>query len=443
MNTQTTQDHADVQLRALLAQSDPEREAAATAPADLLDRARAGARTESPSEPSGVAPSAGTPAAAAVTPAHHPAAARPSFLSRHWQGALMAAASVATLALAAGTVLPGLAGSMGGNDSGAVSESVATDGAVGAPDGLAREEASAAGSGADLGAEQDVAAAVPGVDEAENTLVRWGSLLVGTDDVTGGRNAFVATVLQMGGRVTSETVVTEDSSGRVDPYVADSLAASRDMGGVSYPYPWYPTGPGIWLSVEVPVEDYDEAIEAARATGEVIQMQQSSYDVGAQISDVDARIAALEASLARLSALMDDAKDISDVIALEQAIAQRQSELDSLRAQQRDLANQTAMSQISLTLMSPEDARQSVDPTPDQSWWESFLEGLSQFWGWLGQALLIVSPLLAAMAVIWAVRRRARRRAGSIDEGASTPAAAGTARADQTGPDRPEPPAAD
>ncbi len=452
MNTQTTQDHADAQLRALLAQSDPEREAPATAPAALLERVRAGARAEATGGPGAAAPSPdGAPADG------HPTAARPSFLGRHWQGALLVAASVATLALAAGTVLPGLAGSSSGGDSAAVSDSVAAEGALGAPDGSAREGSSGAESGASSGAGPDAPATVPGAgpdapatvpgaEEAQNTLVRWGSVLVGTDDVTGGRNAFVATVLQMGGRVTSETVVTEDSAGRVDPYAADSLAAPRDMGGVSYPYPWYPTGPGIWLSVEVPVADYDKAIEAARATGEVIQMQQSSYDVGTQVTDVEARIQALEASLARLSALMDEAKDISDVIALEQAIAQRQSELDSLRAQQRDLANQTAMSQISLTLMSPEDARQSVDPTPDQSWWESFLEGLGQFWAWLGQALLIVSPLLAAMAIIWVVRRRARRRAASAGRDAATPAApaaAGPAPADQPGPDRPEPPAAD
>jgi hypothetical protein len=160
-------------------------------------------------------------------------------------------------------------------------------------------------------------------------------------------------------------------------------------------------------------------------------MQQSSYDVGAQISDVDARIAALESSLARLTALMEDATGISDVIALEAAMAARQSELDSLRAQQRELANQTAMSQISLTLMSPEDARNSVDPQPDQSWWESFLEGLGEFWSWLGQALLIVSPLLVAGAIIAWVRRRQRRSAA-----AAAPAPASAASADAPSPDQ-------
>jgi hypothetical protein len=181
------------------------------------------------------------------------------------------------------------------------------------------------------------------------------------------------------------------------------------------------------------VDDYDEAMEAARDAGEVVQMQQSTYDVGAQVADVDARIKALEASLARLTALMDEATDITDVITLEQAISQRQAELDALRAQQRDLQNQTAMSQISLTLMSPEDAQNSVDPQPQQTWWESFLDGLSQFWSWFGQALLIISPLLIAMGIIAWVRRRRARRAGSTPpaapQTARTPAPADTSEA--------------
>jgi hypothetical protein len=425
MTTQDTQDRADADLRALLTQVDPEAGQPTPTPHHLLDRVlaevsadgagRAVASIAAAADPTDELPHTATTA--------RPGGTRTSFVNRHWQGLLMAAASVATLALAAGTVLPGLAGSSGlvagGSDS-AVSESADAGGAVGAPDMLARDEAAAV-----EGSDGTGTSALPGEDPAEgtaeNTLVRWGSLLVGSEDIEASRNAFVATVLGLGGRVTSETVVTEDGNGGVDPYVADSMAASRDM-GMSYPYPWYPSGPGVWLSVEVPVEDYDEAMEAARSTGEVIQMQQSSYDVGAQISDVDARIAALEASLARLTALMDDATGISDVIALEAAIAQRQAELDSLRAQQRELANQTSMSQISLTLMSPEDARNSVDPQPEQSWWESFLEGLGEFWSWLGQALLIVSPLLIAAGIIAWVRRRQRRSAAA--RAADAPASA-------------------
>ena len=280
-------------------------------------------------------------------------------------------------------------------------KSTSADGSVAAPEAQRDAAVSAEAVGPSTG--------VPGADSTEEALVRSGSVLVGTEDPEAARDTFVATVLAMGGRITSESIVTEDGGG-AQPYGPD-VAMSRDM-GMSYPYPWYPNGPGIWLTVQVPVEDYDEAMEAARDAGEVVQMQQSTYDVGAQVADVDARITALEASLLRLTALMDDATDITDVITLEQAISQRQSELDALRAQQRDLENQTAMSQISLTLMTPEDAQQSVDPQPEQTWWESFLEGLSQFWSWFGQALLIISPLLIACGIIaWCASRRVRRAA--------------------------------
>jgi hypothetical protein len=415
MTTQSTRDRADADLRALLAQADPEAGTTAAVPADLLDRVLAAAADPAlaePGEASGPADDAAR--ATATTAGHGPTMAEhPSWLRRHWQGSLMAAAAVTSLALAAGTILPGLTGStdsLAGAESAAVSEAAGgSDGAL-APDmaGAVESERTAVGAPDQAVGSGAGTSGVPAAEQPDEALVRSASLLVGTEDLQAGRDSFVATVLGMGGRVLSETVVNESANGGVDPYLADSMAASRDM-GMSYPYPWYPMGPGIWLTVQVPVEDYDKAVEAARATGEVVQMQQSSYDVGAQVSDVDVRIAALEASLARLTELMGQAKDVADVIALEQAIAQRQSELDALRAQQRDLANQTSMSTISLTLMSPEDAQQTVDPQPDQSWWESFLEGLEGFWTWLGSALLIISPLLLAMGIIAWVRRRQRR----------------------------------
>jgi hypothetical protein len=430
----------DPKLRTLLAGFDPVAGEAPDVPTHLLDRIR----TEVAGQP-------GATEAAAVhlaTPAGAGDPTTGSWWSRHWQGTLLAAASVAALALAAATVLPGLAGSgsdsLAGSTADTAVSSEAVAGSIGAPEAAvdgsvgdkAPAEADRLAAGTDMSAQAPTGAGGSDTATTDESLVRSGSLLVGTDDVEGGRDSFVATVLALGGRVTSETVVTEDGGG-AQPYPMDTV--SRDM-GMSYPYPWWPTGPGIWLSVQVPVDQYDKAIEAARATGEVIQMQQSTYDVGAQVSDVEARIAALEASLARLTELMDEATDISDVIALEQAISARQSELDSLRAQQRDLANQTAMSQISLTLMSPDDARATVEPQPEQTWWESFLEGLGQAWAWLGRALLIISPLLLALAIIWWVRRR-RARPTAAPAGARAaqyPAAGPTAPADATAPVGPE-----
>lgn len=385
MNT-PLDDAADLQLRDLLGQADPE---AAASPGDtehLLERVRSEITAPEP--------------AAEVT------AQRPPWVRRHWQGALLAAAAVAALALAAPTALPGLSGGTDADQSAATT--MVPDDADLAADVAGAATAPTEEAGRVDASESSVAGATaPTLEVTEPALVRSANLLVGTEDIAGQRDAFAAAILALGGRITSETVVTEGSDSANGTRSGAEIAAS-DV-ALSSPYPWYPTGPGVWLSVEVPVDEYDEAVAAARATGEVVQMQQSSYDAGTQIADVDARITALEASLARLTDLLGSAEDVGDVIALEQAISSRQAERDSLRAQQRTLANQTSMSRISLTLMSPEDARGAVGPEPGQSWWESFLEGLGAFWTWLGTALLIVSPLLIAVAIIWWVRRRQDR----------------------------------
>lgn len=401
MNTPNNLDTGDQGLRRLLAQADP---AIGAAPSpELLDRIRTEARDaafEAPltsQTPANVDREAWAPSPTAPGPA----VARPSFVRRHWQGLVLAAASVATLALASGVIVPGLLNNAGSDS--------ATSGAR-----TSVETSDAAGAALAKG--RSTTATPTAASSAPQYLVRSGSLLVGTDSVTAARDSFVASVVAVGGRVTSETIVTAGASSGPGIGVVGANAGSD----VAYPYP-YPSGPGVWLTVEVPAKSYESTIAAARKLGEVVQMQQSSYDVGAQVADVDARVAALESSLARLKSLMNRAKNVSDVIDVEKAISDRQADLDSLKAQQRELADQTSMSRISLALMSPEDARDAVNPQPHKSWWESFLEGLGQLWAWLGQALLIASPLVfAGGIVVWVRRRQRRRRAGGATTDASS-----------------------
>lgn len=238
-------------------------------------------------------------------------------------------------------------------------------------------------------------AAVPGdasqEAQASSTLARDASAVVATEDVRAARDSFVATVNGLNGTVVSEGTTTGPN---------DPLTASPDIAM----YPPAPSGPGISLSVEVPADSYDQAVAAVGGLGEVVQFSQSAQEVGAQYAQGKARIASLRASLATLRGLMDQATSISDVIALEDAIAQRQSDLDALTSQQRYLESQISQARISVQLMTPGDAAALYDTT--ESWWEQVGQALSAAWAWLGRALLWTSPLWLAGLLWWSRRRR-------------------------------------
>jgi hypothetical protein len=431
MNTTGTDDQVDRELRALLAQADPERNAPPAATDHLLARVIAEAAADHEQR-------SATHLSEAAAPPHQ------SWLQRHWQGPLLVAAGVAALALAAPSVLPGLTG--GGTDEASSTAMVqGTPESLEAADRLGAGESELSSTAEEARGLSGDSAAAPGLapdgtgvqsqNEAEASLVRSASFLVGTDEIASERDSFVATILRLGGRVTSETVVSDATNGEIGPGSGQFMES--DIAVSSPGFPWYPNGPGVWLSVEVPVGTYEQAVAAARGAGEVVRSEQSSYDVGTQIADVDARIAALQASVSRLTDLMAQANGVTEVIKLEQAIATRQADLDALGARQRELTNQTDMSRLSLTLMSPEDARGAVsgDPDPEPSWWESLVAALGQFWSWLGRALLIVSPLLIAAAIIWWVRRRQSSAAGHDESPAAATSPQQTSRPDVADPD--------
>ena len=351
MNGTGTDDRSDADLRAMLAQVDPEA-GTPTSSDHLLDRVLADMTREAdPAEPTGVQP--------AATVDH------PSWLHRHWQGSLLVAASVAALALAAPTVLPGTGS--GGSDSATTASIGVAEGPAMAPDGDMSGEMAAAADESIGDAARSIAAGESGIAAgapgsvgakdlaADNSLVRSASLLVGTDEIESERDAFVATILALGGRVTSETVVTEGSDGNA--VMSGGMPGAEDIARSSYPYPWYPTGPGVWLSVEVPVDDYDKAVQAAREHGRgradaAVLLRRRGAEVRRRRADHRTR--GLAGPTDRADGRREERRRRDRTRA---GHRQRQAELDSLRAQQRNLANQTAMSQISLTLMSPEDAQ--------------------------------------------------------------------------------------
>lgn len=374
---------ADPGMRRALASLDPAKDDSPDRTATAVEQAwlRVQDATHSGTDtPQGTAPSSPKGQGTASTPRR-----------RWWE---LAAAACLGAALVGGSVLASQSFTSGGNDSGVVASD--SGGVAGAPSdatvGRTEPYSGAASDGS--------AAASTAVDPAASTsIARSASATVATDDTREARDSYVATITGLGGRVTSETITSSgEGNDPVEPMPADAAI-----------YPPTYSGAGIFLDVEVPAAQYDQAVAAIAPLGEVIELSQSSYDTGTNIAEGEARIAALQQSLTRLQALLTQAASVGEIIELENAITARQSELDALTAQQRYLAGQVEQSRISLRLLTPQDA-QALDGIPE-TWWGSFTAGVAEAWLWLGRALAWTSPLWIGGLLWWLLRRRHSRRA--------------------------------
>jgi hypothetical protein len=169
--------------------------------------------------------------------------------------------------------------------------------------------------------------------------------------------------------------ITEQAGGRVDD--RNEYAPTDNSAG------------SATLTLRIPVSALDATLDKLKALGTVQEVSLATSDVTMQTQDLDARITALSASVDRLVALLATATDTTNLIALETAISDRQGELESLKSQQRYLADQVAMSTVTLNLVSP---AQAIVTEPN-----TFLSGLAAGWA---AFVAFFAGLLVAVGVL-------------------------------------------
>ena len=98
--------------------------------------------------------------------------------------------------------------------------------------------------------------------------------------------------------------------------------------------------------IKVPSDKLDEALDRLKSFGDLEGFSTSATDVTLQVVDLDARITALQNSISGLKKLLEDASNVSDLLAAEAALTQRQSELDGLTSQRNYLADQIDLAAI-------------------------------------------------------------------------------------------------
>jgi hypothetical protein len=267
------------------------------------------------------------------------------------------------LALLALPLAASLAGCGGSNDASAdkASDAGGTSASAVAPEGRT----------ADLGSAGGVSADAPKSDAAiERSVIATGALRLTTRHLDDVRRDAIALVTGLGGNVADEQS-RSDAHGNLDR---------------------------VDLTLRVPASSFDKALDQLGALGTVRHREQSVEDVTTQVIDIDARVKAQTESVASIQRLLARARTIAEIMSIESQLSSRQAELDSLKQQQKWLADQTSLSTIQLSVTRP--AKQ------DEQTSSGFLGGLERGWNALGTSTLALATAVGAVlpfAVVLAV----------------------------------------
>ncbi len=253
------------------------------------------------------------------------------------------------------------------------------------PNGDSRDASAVTAPGADSGiAFSEAAPARSQVTSTRQDVVNATVSLVADDPISAADRA-QDLAEQRGGRVDSRT----DS-----PSVDDGPASAA-------------------LTLRVPADEVDAALDELGTVGRVTSVGVDRTDVTDQVVDVDARIAALDATVTRLRELLATASSTADLLAAETALADRQGELDSLRGQQQSLRERIDLAAVSVLITETDTVSRGGIGGAFADGWHALLRSLTA----VGLFLVAAVPWVVLVAVLGGLvigalrlrRRRARR----------------------------------
>jgi len=119
------------------------------------------------------------------------------------------------------------------------------------------------------------------------------------------------------------------------------------------------------INFMVPAAHFDAAIDELSKVGKVQSEHISGTDVSAQYVDLRARLANAEAQRNAMLALLTQAKNINDIIAVQNQIGQITGQIEQLKGQIKYLDDNTSYSSVAVTLT---EAGAPAQAPPGDSW---------------------------------------------------------------------------
>ena len=158
------------------------------------------------------------------------------------------------------------------------------------------------------------------------------------------------------------------------------------------------------VTIRVPVAAYDQAVEDVSRLGEVRHADTRTEDVTEQVADTAARLRSLTATREQLRTLLSRAKDVGEVLAVQQRLTEVQTDIERLQAERDALRDKTTYGTVLVSVGPPDSAAERG--------------GFSKAWhdavdGFVGgfESLVAASGVIAFLLVVGGVLLVAGRRA--------------------------------
>jgi len=292
----------------------------------------------------------------------------------------------AAAALAIGTGLVALAGCSAGSsdDSGAADSAAVGTGSEPATGEQPRGGDMAVQSDGSAASAAKAAAVAPAVYDRK--LARRADISVTVPDV----DAAAAKV----------RVIAASAKGLV---VAEAISSEPDdpaLGGFST------------ITISVPTDELDATLDRLAELGKVHSRNASTDDVTAQYVDTESRVKTMQASVARVRALMSQATKLSEIVALEGELTRRQADLEATEAQLAALDDAVALAPVEVRLSTDEKVLEKEDDDTGflaglTAGWTAFTGSVTVLLTAIGAVLpfAVVAALVLVPLVVWLRRR--------------------------------------
>jgi hypothetical protein len=328
---------------------------------------------------------------------------------RMWLGGTAAAAIVVVAAFTVPAVIRGMGTATGGAALAPQFES----GVGGAQPDTPVQPNDSSGSGTDTGGGSGNGSAAG--DGSSREVVATATARVEASDVAAAIARISAAAVERKGYVESMSIGSGGATDGTGTVNTDIAPTAPDAGTTQKPLAAAGSG---WITVRVPADQLTALIADLPAIGAVQASAIDRADVSDQAIDLRARVAALQASVQRLTELMAKAGSVSDLLAAESALSDRQAALESAQQELKALEDRVAMSSLSVTV-SPTATVTTANPAGFgdglAAGWSGFVAtlngivvGIGFLLPWLGVAALAGLVVWGVVALLRAARRRSR-----------------------------------